>query len=346
MKYCVTGGSGFIGTHICRSLKEQGQEVEVLDLIDPPAHHVHDRFVKGDVRDPDACRAALEGCDRVIHLAAAHHDFGIDEPTFYAVNEQGTRVLTEAMDEHGVRTICFYSTVAVYGDAPRPHEETTTPVPQSPYGASKLAGEKVLEAWTEQGGGRRSLVIRPTVTFGIENFANMYSLIRQVASGKFVFFGPASNVKSLSYVENILEATLFLMERDGLPAFDVYNYVEKPDMTSREIAETVFKSLGKKPPSWSIPMWSARILALPFDVLIALTGRNIPISSARIKKLFVDKTQFESARIREAGFQPSVPLAEGIRRMVEWYQAKGRLESAEWHQPPAEIVRFEREPVS
>jgi len=346
LKYCVTGGSGFIGTHICRSLKEQGQEVVVLDLIDPPADHQHDRFVKGDVRDPEACRAALEGSDRVIHLAAAHHDFGIDEPTFYAVNEEGTRVLTEAMDEFGVRTICFYSTVAVYGDAPPPLEETTEPSPQTPYGASKLAGEKVLQAWTERGDERRCLVIRPTVTFGVENFANMYSLIRQVSSGKFVFFGPAANVKSLSYVENIIEATLYMFDRTDRPAFEIFNYVEKPDMTSREIAETVYTSLGKTPPRWSIPMWSARILALPFDVVIALTGKNIPISSARIKKLFVDKTQFESDRIRQAGFQPSVPLAEGIRRMVEWYQKKGRNESAEWHQPPPDVVPLEGEKVA
>jgi nucleoside-diphosphate-sugar epimerase len=343
VKYCVTGGSGFIGAYFCRALREAGHEVVILDLIEPPANAPHDRFVQGDVRDPEACRAALEGCDRVVHLAAAHHDFGIADETFFEVNERGAKVLSDAMDEFGVRTICFYSTVAVYGDAPRPHEETTEPQPLSPYGASKLAAERVLEQWTERGEGRRSLVIRPTVTFGVDNFANMYSLIRQIVGGKFVFVGAASNIKSLSYIENIVDATLFMFERDGRPAFEVFNYVEKPDMTSRQISLTIYDALGKTPPKRSIPMGLARLLALPFDVAIALTGRNIPISTARIRKLFVDETLFEADRIREAGFVPSVELDEGIRRMVAWYVDKGCHASAAWHQPPAEVVPYRSE---
>lgn len=339
MKYCITGGSGFIGAYFCRRLAGDGHQLTIFDLIEPPAGTPHDRSVQGDVRDPDACRDALEGCDRVVHLAAAHHDFGIEDETYFSVNEAGTKVLSDAMDERGVRSICFYSTVALYGDAPRPHEETTEPRPNSPYGASKLAGEGVLQAWAERGDGRRCLVIRPTVTFGPSNFANMYSLIRQIHGGKFLLVGKGENIKSLSYIENILEATLYLMERDGLPAFDVYNYVEKPDMTSREISTTIYGALGRRVPRLCIPLWSALLAATPFDLVIALTGKNIPISTARVKKLFDTQTKFESDKVRQAGFEPRVPLDEGIRRMVEWYEREGKDQSAEWHQPPAEVVK-------
>jgi GlcNAc-P-P-Und epimerase len=170
VKYLVTGGSGFIGSYFCDLLRGRGDEVVILDLIDPPASTPHDRFVRGDVRDIAACRAAVAGADRVVHLAAAHHDFGITDETYYSVNRDGTQVLVDAMDEAGVAEICFYSTVALYGDAPPPHHEETPPQPNSPYGGSKLAGEKVLRSWTERGGSRRSLVIRPTVTFGPRNF--------------------------------------------------------------------------------------------------------------------------------------------------------------------------------
>lgn len=342
MKYCVTGGSGFIGSYVCETLKRDGHEIVILDLVDPPATTPHDRFVRGDVRDPEAVAEALAGCDRVVHLAAAHHDFGIEEATYFSVNEEGARVLCAGMDAAGVRGCCFYSTVAMYGDAPTPHHEETPPQPNSPYGASKLAGEKVFRAWTESGEDKRCLVIRPTVTFGPRNFANMYSLIRQIHGGKFLMVGDGSNIKSLSYVENIVDATYFLMDRmeqGALAPFEVFNYVEKPDLTSRETAGRIYAALGRRAPSWSIPMWCARMLALPFDAVIAVTGRNIPISSARLIKLFRTETRFEADKVRAAGFVPDVSLEEGIRRMVAWYVAEGKDQKAVWHVPPAEVVR-------
>ncbi len=337
VKYCITGGSGFIGSYFCDLLKARGDEIVILDLVEPPASTPHDRYVSGDVRDPAAVRDALAGCDRVLHLAAAHHDFGIEDETYFSVNEGSAKVLGDEMDHAGVRYICYYSTVAMYGTAPLPHNEETEPQCNSPYGASKQAGEKVLEAWANRGDGRSALIIRPTVTFGPRNFANMYSLIRQIDGGKFFFAGRASNIKSLSYIENIVDATLFLLDKDGRDAFDVYNYVEKPDLTSREIAVCVYEALGKKPPSWTMPFPLARLLTLPFDIVIALTGKNIPVSSARLIKLFVTQTLFEADKVRTAGFEPRVSLEDGIQRMVRWYLDGGKDQSAEWHLPPKEI---------
>jgi nucleoside-diphosphate-sugar epimerase len=341
VKYCITGGSGFIGGHFCEALTPAGHDLILLDLVDPPAGTPHVRFVKGDVRDPDACRAAFRDCDRILHLAAAHHDFGIEQECYYSVNETASQTICDAMDELGVREICFYSTVAVYGDAPEPHHEEAPCAPNSPYGASKLAGEEIFRKWTEQGEGRRCLVIRPTVTFGIRNFANMYTLIRQIHRGRYFIVGEGENIKSLSYIENILDATLYLWDRRDLPAFDVYDYVEKPDMTSLQITQTVYEALGKRMPSRRFPMWLARLGALPFDIVIALTGRNLPISSARIRKMCEVQTKFEADKVLKAGFQPRVPLKVGIQKMVQWYLAEGKDQSADWHQPPTEIVRFD-----
>lgn len=340
MKVCITGGSGFIGGYVCEVLRERGDEIVILDLIDPPAINVHDRFVKGDIRDRAACDAAFAGCHLVIHLAAAHHDFGIAEETYFDVNEGGARVMCEAMDAAGITSVVFYSTVAVYGEGTEPIDETSPTNPINPYGASKLAGEEVFRGWCGTGGERQALVIRPTVTFGPRNFANVYSLIRQIHGGKYVTVGAASNYKSLSYVENIVAATFFLLGTDARPAYDVYNWVEKPDLTSYGISQTIFRCLGKTMPSWRIPMWTAKLMALPFDVVIALTGRNLPISSARVHKLFAAQTKYEAAKARAAGFEPDISLEEGIDRMVQWYLAGGKDESAEWHQPPAEVTPY------
>ena len=298
-KIVVTGGSGFIGAYFCRLLKQRGDEVVVLDLVEPTDLSPCDRYVHGDIRDETAVRDAFEGCDSVIHLAAAHHDFGIEEETYYSVNEGGLEVMTSVMDELGLRDIVFYSTVAVYGSAPPPISEETTPEPESFYGKSKLKGEEVLQLWVEKGDGRNCLVIRPTVTYGPENFANMYSLLRQIDNGKFFFASGSNNIKSLSYIENIADATLFLMSKEGLKPFEIFNYIDKPDLTSVEIAESCYESLGKKLPKWRPPTWLLLLGAKPFDVIIKLTGKNLPVSTARVKKLFVDQTKFEAQKIIE-----------------------------------------------
>ena len=114
MRICVTGSTGFIGSHLCSRLALDGHSVSGIDLFTPDASQHHDSFVHGDIRDPTAVRKALQGCEAVISLVAAHHDFGIDEPTYYAVNEQASRVMLDEMDRCGIKRICWYSSCAVY----------------------------------------------------------------------------------------------------------------------------------------------------------------------------------------------------------------------------------------
>jgi nucleoside-diphosphate-sugar epimerase len=345
MKILITGGSGFIAEYFHRDLRALGHELLTLDLIDPtpgtPA--AESPSIKGDIRDPKALDKALAGVDLVVHLAAAHHDFGIEHDTYYDVNERGSQILCDALDRAGVKSVVFYSTVATYGDAPPPHFEHSDTQPNTPYGGSKRKGEDVFEAWTKKGDGRRALVIRPTVTFGVHNFANMYSLIRQIDSGKYFRFGEGTNIKSLSYVENIVDATLFLLGLNptkpnrAIEPYEVFNFIDKPDLTSTQISDTVSQCLGKKPAP-AVPYWVGMMMGLPFDLIIKLTGKNLPISTARIEKLFKTQTKFEADKILSTGYTPKVPLKEGIRRMVAWYQESGKHENAEWHQPPAQTV--------
>jgi len=381
-RVCITGGSGFIGRYFCEQFAQRGVAFTILDLHPPVAAFEMPSgctFVRGDVRDPDAVDKAMEGCDALLALAAAHHDFGIAEKTFYDVNEAGSQNLCNAMGKHGVTEACFYSSVAVFGDVPEPRREDSPKNPASPYGRSKLKGEAVFERWVQAGGNRRCFVIRPTVTFGPRNFANMYSLIRQIHSGRFLSVGDGTNVKSLAYVENIVAATLFLWEKQRAAKtqagdaktqagdvkthagdakrqagdlktqagagseisdlrFEIFNYVDKPDLSSNAIVSTIRKALGKKPSKLRLPLWLGVLGGLPFDAVIKLTGKNLPVSTARIRKLCA-QTKFEADKVRSAGYQPQVPLTEGIERMVKWYLAEGQHETAEWHIPPDEVER-------
>lgn len=333
----VTGGSGFIGRYVCEELARVGHRVVVLDLVAPTWRASGLEFVAGDVRDPAAVRRAMTGCEAVLHLAAAHHDFGITDATYFDVNENGARVICAAMDESGVREACFFSSVAVYGSVPEPRTEDVVPAPSNPYGASKLAGERVFETWANQGGGRGVLVLRPAVVFGARNYANMFLLIRQVHSRMFLPIGPGTNVKSTAYVENLVDAMFFLLAREGRPAFDVYNYVDTPDMTSREICDIISEALGRAPLRWSLPLGAAVALAAPFDAVSRLTGRNIPISTARVRKLATMQTRFIADKVRQAGFTPRVPVRDGLRRMTEWFLREGRAHRVVSHLPPPRV---------
>jgi nucleoside-diphosphate-sugar epimerase len=339
MKACITGATGFIGYQLVQRLRAAGHEVTGLDLVPPEPGQRMERFVHGDIRDPAAVRRAIEGADAVFSLAAAHHDFGIEERTYFAVNETGSQVLCDELDRAGIRKVCWYSSCAVYGDCPAPRHEEAMPLPNGHYGASKLAGEKVFRAWTGKGEGRSALVVRPTITFGPSNVANMYSLIRQVASGRFVIAGHAGNYKSLSYVENLLDATLYLWER-GFSGFELYNFVEKPDLTSRQIAQAVADALGRPSPGPTLPMPLVLALALPFDAVTAVTGKDLGISSMRVRKLFAQETRFEADKIASAGFRSAVSVPEGIARMVRWWQQAGSKAAPKWRQPPAEVRRL------
>ena len=314
----ITGGSGFIGSHFHKAIPNN--EIINLDLAEPLFEH-DAHFIKGDIRVKDDVKKAIEGrgIRTIISLAAKHHDFGIGHDEYFDTNEDGTRIICECASEFDIKEIIFYSSVAVYGSNNPVTTEETAPIPDLPYGASKLAGEKVLIDWAREDPNRKVLIIRPTVVFGPNNVANMYKLIRQIDSGFYFHLGQASNVKSLAYVENLVKATLFLKNRmkQGVA---IYNYSDEPHLTSHQIAETIATTLNRRIRFW-LPTRIGILLGLPFDMLIKLTGKNLPISSARIRKLGT-QTYHSAAKIAQEEFHPSYSTLEGIRKMVDWYLSR------------------------
>ncbi len=341
MKILLTGATGFIGTWAAQRLARDGHSVVGMDLIAPETGQSLPlaRFVQGDIRDVKSLREAMNGCDAILSLAAAHHDFGIERETYFDINEGASQLICDTADALGIKRICWYSSCAVYGDSPAPRDESAAPQPNNYYGSSKLAGEVVFQKWAAKGDSRSCLCIRPTITFGPGNVANMYSLIRQIASGRFVIAGTPTNIKSLSYVENLIDATMWLWLRHGA-GFDIFNFVEKPDLTSVQIAEAIASGFGRKSAGVRLPMWLVRLLALPFDIATKLTGRDFSISTLRVKKLFVWETRFESEKLKQTGFQTPLSVRDGLRRMVEWYEQGGKNLPIKWRQPPSTIQEF------
>jgi GlcNAc-P-P-Und epimerase len=314
-KILITGGSGFIGGHFHSALDHK--RIINLDLAAPQFLHTS-TYVAGDVRDGQSVLAALtqNPCSAIIALAAEHRDFGIAHDDYFRTNEHGTRMICEAASKTGVKKIVFLSSVAIYGAATAPTTETTPPAPLTPYGASKLAGEAVLSAWVKEDPSRTVVVLRPTVVYGVNNRANMLRLLIQIDRGRYANIGRADNVKSIAYAENVVDAALFLLEA-ARPGMQIYNYADQAQMTVAEISTTIAAALGKRQPV-SVPYGLAYAMGLPFDLAIKLTGRDLPVSTMRIKKLCT-ATHHKSDKLAAAGFKPRFTNTVGLQRMSAWY---------------------------
>ncbi len=322
----ITGATGFIASYFIRALQAADIQVKGIDIYDSsPLSEPPLNISQVDVRDTTALSKCMAGCDAVLHLAAAHHDYGISKETFDSVNVFGAENMVAAMKDNNINNLCFFSSVAVYGAASPPKDENTIPKPQSPYGESKLAAENVFRDWGNSDRNAKVLVVRPTVTFGPRNFANMFSLIRQIDIGRYLNVGSGHNRKSVCYVENIVAATIFhWLTRPTSDRHTVFNYVDKPDLTSREIATIIAERLGKSLPRLNIPYSLARTLVSPLDMASRLTGRNFPVSGERIKKLAKDETTFDANAVYKSGFVPPYSIKDGIEKMVDWYVTEGK----------------------
>ncbi len=323
----VIGGSGFIGSHLARVCEDAGIAFRIADLRSPKFTRADGQpldFVRLDVRDEDALTSALDGCDAVLNLAAAHHDFGVSERTFQTVNVGGAEALTSAMERAGVENLCFYSSVAVYGEhegAPIPTEETE-PRPTNTYGRSKWAAEQVYRAWEDKAEGRRLLVLRPAVVFGPRNYANVYRMIAAIDKRRFFPVGAGTNVKSMVSVHNLLAALvqLWSSERTVTDGYEVYNYVDVPDLTSAQVMDIVYRELGRRRPPVSLPVQPALALTKPLDRIAKTTGVDLPVTSERVRKLAFAHTQFDASRVHAKVDVPT-SLEAALAEMVAWYRS-------------------------
>ena len=312
MKILVTGGSGFIGTNLVTDLLKAGHTVSIYDKKKGEVYP--DLCIVADVRDREALTEALRGIDVVYHLAAEHRDDTRPVSLYYDVNVGGAQNLVYAAEKNNVKKLIFTSSVAIYGlNTGEPNEESPIK-PFNDYSESKYQSEKVFNEWVEGDDSRCLVTVRPVVIFGENNRGNVYELLSQIASGKFVMVGNGKNKKSMGYVLN-LSSFLTKILKSG-PGRHVYNYADKPDMTVEELVRIASEALGNGPGiKWKIPYPIGLLGGYAFDLLARITGKTYPISSIRIKK-FVAHTKVAADRLRETGFVAPYSLAEGLERMI------------------------------
>ena len=310
--FCIIGGSGFVGTRLISQLKNAHDLVNV-DIAPSAAHP--ECTVSGDVRERSSFERALKGRDAVVLLAAEHRDDVSPTALYYDVNVQGMRHVLAAMDAQGVRQIVFTSTVAIYGmNQPKPPSENSEAAPFNHYGISKWEAEGVLREWLAKGEGRSALVIRPTVIFGEGNRGNVYNLLNQIYSGKFLMIGNGRNRKSMAYVGNVVAFIQYKLEF-GFSGEEVFNYVDKPDFDMNTLVSEIFRHKGRAAPKLRIPYPIGILGGYCFDLLAKVTGKKLPISSIRVKK-FCSSTEINSDKLDASGFERPIDFKEGLQRTL------------------------------
>jgi UDP-glucose 4-epimerase len=296
VKVLVTGGSGFIGSHVIDKLAAAGHSPRNFDLQPSPWHAAGEIDTEiGDLTDPADVGEAVRGCDTIVHLAAmadVNQVVGAPERTD-AVNVRGTFNLLEAAREHGVSRFVYASTIWVYGNAPgpEPHDEDTALVlPPHLYTATKLAGEMYCRSF-ETLYGVPATILRFGIPYGprARPAAVLPAFIGMAQAGSsLTIAGDGSATRQFVYVEDLAEGVVAALVPRG--AGRIYNLVGDELVSVREIADTVREVVADVP----VEHGPGRPADLEF-------GRA---SSERAAS--------------ELGWTARTSFREGVRRYVDW----------------------------
>jgi len=314
----VTGGAGFIGSHLVERLASRGDTVVALDNFDPyydPAikrrnlraaaqNHGPGRFtlVEGDIHDAAGLDALFAGrrLDAVVHLAArAGVRPSIADPLLYAdVNVSGTTQLLEACRRHGVARFLFGSSSSVYGDSTAVpfSEEARVDRPVSPYAATKVAGELLASTYHHLFGMEISC-LRFFTVYGPRQRPEMaiHKFARLIMEGTpLPRFGDGRTERDYTYIDDILDGVVKALDR--AKGYTIYNLGESRRVSLAHLIELLEKEIGRRAVVEALP-------EQPGDVKMTCAD----ISRAR----------------RDLGYDPRVPIEEGIRRFVAWLKAGG-----------------------
>jgi UDP-glucose 4-epimerase len=294
----VTGGSGFIGSHVLDRLSAHGHVPRNFDLVQSPYHDGGIETVIGDLLDVDAVRGAVRGRDAIVHLAAVAdvNDVVADPARAELVNDRGTGVLLEAARAEGISRVLYASTVWVYGDANGSgpvDEDSYLPLPRHLYTATKLAGEMYCTSYAELWGIEHT-ILRFGIPYGprARPATVVAAFVERACAGKpLTITGDGTQSRRFVYVEDLADGVVAALTPNA--AGRIYNLVGDESVTIREIAETVRELVADVP--------IVHVEDRPGDL------RPAEISGARAAQ--------------ELGWRPVTPFAEGVRRYVDWVTA-------------------------
>jgi GlcNAc-P-P-Und epimerase len=283
MSSCVLfGGSGFIGTHLARHFLAQGRftHIHIADIRPTPLDGLKGiSYSQTDVRQAIPAALVADSPEWIFNLAAIHREPGHEPFEYYDTNIPGARHVCAWADAVGCRNLYFTSSIAVYGPTDGPTAESSPIRPNTAYGGSKYPAEMIHEGWLRSGDGRRLLISRPGVVYGPGDPGNIMRMIKAIRKGYFAYPGSPDIHKSYAYIYGLIDSVDFLMNRAD--EYVVYNYVETPTQSLREVVENVKQFFHCKAFTLAVPLWSLLPVA---GLTQMLFGSRSPIHPVRVRK--------------------------------------------------------------
>ena len=316
----VTGARGFVGRGLVPFLTAQGFGGTATGREPPTGLPAGWRGLpRGDVLGGNA---KTEPVDAVVHLEVKQHvprPTAADEAAFQQVNVAGTGEWLEWATRQGVRRFVFVSTIKAVASAAAPQTEAAPLAPNTPYGRSKAAAERLVADWAAADSARQAVILRPAPVYGPGNEANLAAFVRQIVAGRPCLIGRGDTRKSVVSRTNLAAAIAFATTH-GSPGCEVFNVSDRETFSLAELAALI-ASLAAAPPPRSIPAPLATLAAPVGDVIEMLSGRDFPLTTARLRAIR-ETSVFPCDKLLAAGFEHPQSTRDGLAEMLAWLEAQ------------------------
>lgn len=315
MSYFIFGGSGFIGSHLIKTIKGEEPTAIIynLDIVENN-HNRLSKYIKCDVRNSIEVDVPISNEDIIFNFAAIHRTPGYPDFEYFETNIKGAENVCEFARKHGVQKIVFTSSIAPYGAAEDLKEETTLPTPNTPYGISKLIAEEIHSMWAIEDTNRELTIVRPGVVFGYGENGNFTRLYRGLKKRRFAYPGRKDTIKACIYVKDLVGFMLFKLNNHN-KGIELFNCTFEPAFTIEQIVENIKSATNLKRRVVKLPKW----LIMPPAYVAKLFGSPMGICPARVRKLMIS-TNICGKKLSDSGYNFKYTLEDAIK---DWQKDSG-----------------------
>lgn len=281
-KYLLFGGSGFIGHHLANLIFEREQLKPVIfDLVNPTTSNA--LFERIDVKNviETTCKPANNSI--LFNLAAVHRTPGHPSDEYFETNLLGAKNVCDYARKHNISTIVFTSSIATYGTYEAQKNENSIPMPDIPYGISKLSAEYIHKLWQKEAPKtRRLIIVRPGVVFGENEKGNFTRLINSISKRRFFYPGRNDTIKACIYVKDLVDIMFNMVEKENVGSC-TYSMTYEPAPTIEHICKAISDKGNLPRPRIILPSF----LLLLIGKLVYGVTKKESIHPERIKKLMI-----------------------------------------------------------
>lgn len=325
-KILVTGGTGFIGSHLVEELVRNNLEVRIIARNKKKSVQLFGdtvECIEGDILETSKIEKAIEGVDVVFHLASIINVGNVPDEFYYKVNVEGTENLLRACLKKGVKKIVFSSSVNVYPPLSNsPFTEDSMCDPDEILGKTKLEAENRIKKICENSD-LEFINLRIARVYGPRDFS-LLKLFRQINSGFFLMIGKGKGIIQPVFVKDVVDALILSLEKEEIKN-ETFIIAGSEAITKRDFCNEIAKCMGKKISPFYIPAFLAIPPIYLFEKLSVLLKKD-PVLSRRKVRFFLTSQSFKIEKaMKILGFEPKVRLNEGLMLTIQWYRENNLL---------------------